>query len=170
MVAAAVVAVQRWGAGKMKTKKNKSGQALIEFMVGLIGIIVLVLGLSYIGRFVAIDCKNFLEVRTDVADDMLASRGSAPNGMYDPAGSYLYLSQNINQNNNYSSLRSRYPQQTRADRFGFLSGGNDPLRVMIGSGKGEEVPITSPLMQRMLGRTKISPYQEFWMPMWDDLQ
>ena len=169
MVAAAV-AVQRWGAGKMKTKKNKSGQALIEFMVGLIGIIVLVLGLSYIGRFVAIDCKNFLEVRMDVADDMLASRGSTPNGVYNPAGSYFYLSHNINKNNRYSSLRSWYPQQARRDRFEFLSDGGDPLRIMIGSGKGEEVPITSPFMQRMLGRTKISPYQEFWMPMWDDLQ
>ena len=165
-----MVAVQRWGVDKMKAKKSKSGQAMIEFMVGLIGIIVLVLGLSYIGRFVAIDCKNFLEVRSTVAENMLTSRGSSPNGSYNPDGSYLYLSQNINPNNRYSSLRSRYPQQTRMDRFDFLSGGNDPLRMMIGSGKGEEVPITSPLMQRMLGRTKILPYQEFWMPMWDDLQ
>jgi len=149
--------------------KNKEGQAMVEFMVGLIGILMLILGLSYIGRFVAIDCANFLDVRMAVAEDMRISRPSSANGVYNPNMSYSCLGQNINRDSLYSSLRGRYPQQERLDRFDFLSGGDDPLQTMIGSKKGESIPITSPLMQKMLGRKKVSPYQEFWMPMWDDL-
>jgi len=169
VAAGITVVVQPWDEDKMRAKKQKEGQAMVEFMVGLIGILVLILALSYIGRFVAIDCKNFLEVRSTVAENMLNSRSSSARSSYDPAGSYLYLSQSINKENGYSGLRSLYPQQVRTDRFRFLSDGDDPLHVMIGSGKGKKVPITSPLMQKVLGRSEIFPYQEFWMPMWDDL-
>jgi len=171
VVADTEVVAQLWdeGKGEMKTKNRKEGQAVVEFMVGLIGILILILGLSYIARFVSIDCKNFLEVRARVAEDMLYSRSTTTSSLYDPSVSLLYLSQNINKQNGYSNLRSRYPQQSRTDRFRFLSDGEDPLRTMIGTGKGKKVPITSPLMQKVLGKKELFPYQEFWMPMWDDL-
>jgi len=154
------------------TKRSKSGQAMVEFMIGLVGILVLVLGLNQIATIVSNDFESILNARMDVAEDLLASSYSTPDGSYDPEASYTELNQNINvgADGAYATFQENYPQQDRNDGFEYLRGGQDPLDTMVGSEKGHSVEIESRLMQKVLGRSAISLSHEVWMPPWDDLQ
>lgn len=145
---------------------------MVEFLVGLLGILVLVLALSQIATIVNHDMDSILNARMDVAEDLLNSSSSRPNPTYDPAASYAELNQNINVNADgaYAGFRADYPQTARDDGFQYLRSGTDPLDTMMGSQKGHSVQVESKLMQDVFGRSSISLRHEVWMPPWDDLQ
>ncbi len=145
---------------------------MVEFMIGLVGILVLVLGLNQIATIVSHDFESILNARMDVAEDLLASSYSTPDGSYDPESSYAELNQNINENADgaYARFQENYPQKDRSDGFEYLRSGEEPLTIMMGSEKGHSVEIESRLMQKVLGRSVISLRHEIWMPPWDDLQ
>ena len=145
---------------------------MVEFMIGLVGILVLVLGLNQIATIVSYDFESILNARMDVAEDLLASSYSTPDGSYDPVASYAELNQNINvgADGAYARFQENYPQDDRNDGFEYLRSGEEPLGIMMGSEKGHSVEIESRLMQKVLGRSAISLSHEVWMPPWDDLQ
>lgn len=145
---------------------------MVEFLVGLVGVLVLILGLSQIGTIVAYDFESILNARMDVAEDLIASSYSSPPDVYDPATSYAELNQNINANADgaYEGFQDDYPQSARTDGFGYLRNGQEPLDTMVGAEKGRSIEIESRLMQKVLGRSSILLKHEVWMPPWDDLQ
>jgi hypothetical protein len=151
---------------------SKNGQAMIEFMVGLVGILVLVLALSHVATLVNDDFESILNARMDVAEDLLASSYSTPEQSYDPRGSYDELNRNVNINSSgdYERFQADYPQRVRDDGFEYLRNGQDPLSVMSGSSKSSSVQIDSALMQDVFGRSSLRLSHEAWMPPWDDLQ
>ena len=155
----------------MKRHAEKNGQAMIEFLVGLVGILVLVLALSQITTIVDSDMTSMLNARMDVAEDLINSSISRPPPVYDPAASYDVLDQNINVNANgaYAEFQQNYSQSARADGFEYLRNGTDPLDAMMGSQKGHTVEVESELMRSVFGRSSISLRHEVWMPPWDDL-
>lgn len=153
-------------------RRAKNGQAMIELLVGLVGILVLVLALSHVATLVNDDFESILNARMDVAEDMLASSYSRPEQSYDPRASYAELNRNININSSgdYEGFQSSYPQSARDDGFEYLRSGQDPLNVMSGSKKSSSVQVESALMQEVFGRSSIRLEHEVWMPPWDDLQ
>lgn len=157
----------------MAMNRSKNGQAMVELLAGLIGILVLILGLSQISTIVSNDFDSMFGAREDVAQDLLASSTSHAAGSYDPSASYTVLEQNIIQNasgRTYAWFLENYSQSERADGFGFLRGGGDPLSTMAGAERGSSIEIESRLMRDVLGRSAILLNHEVWMPPWDDLQ
>ena len=145
---------------------------MIEFLVGLVGILVLILALNQIAIIVDSDMTNILNARMDVAEDLINSSISRPNPTYDPALSYTELDRNINVNSDgrYAGIQSDYAQSARDDGFQYLRNGTDPLDQMMGSEKGHSVQVQSRLLQDTFGRSSISLRHAVWMPPWDDLQ
>ena len=157
----------------MTQNRSKNGQAMVEFLVGLVGILVLVLGLNQIANIVAYDFDNIFGVRENIADDLLASSTTFAPASYDPSSSYLELDPNINENEGgrtYEWFQENYPRNERTDQFEYLRNGGDPLGVMMGAQGGHTIEIESRLMQKVLGRSSILLTHEVWMPPWDDLQ
>jgi hypothetical protein len=152
--------------------RAKSGQAMVEFLIGLVGIIVLVLGLNQIAMIVSSDFESMLNARMDVAEDLINQSTTTADNSYDPSVSYaeLNLSVNVNADGGYVRFQETYPQDQRNDGFEFLRNGNDPLNTMMGSEKGHAIAIESRLMRKVLGRSSIMLHHQIWMPPWDDLQ
>lgn len=156
----------------MENQTGKNGQAMLEFLIGLVGIMVLILALNQVAALVSHDFESILNARMDVAEDLLSSSYSPPPGAYDPRASYAELNQNINVNSdgNYVRFLSEYPQGAREDGFGYLHSGTDPLDKMVGAEQESSVQVESSLMQKVFGRGSINLMHEVWMPPWDDLQ
>lgn len=156
----------------MAMNASKNGQAMVELLVGLVGILVLILGLSQISTLVANDFDSMFGAREDAAEKLLASSTSHAAGSYNPSASYLELDMNVNvtAGGAYARFIEAYPQGDRIDGFEFLRSGSDPLSSMSGAKGGHSVEIESQLMREVLGRSAILMNHEVWMPPWDELQ
>ena len=154
---------------------KKDGQAMIEFMMGLVGIVILLLGLELVAHVAVMDFEDVFNARTDVAEDLVngaySSPGSSASG-FNPSDSIGVLDVNINGNSGgaYEDYQAAYPQSARPDGFAFLAQGGNPLDQMAGSDKGGRIAITSPLMQQILGRSSIRVENAVWMPPLGDLK
>jgi hypothetical protein len=150
----------------------KSGQAMIEFLVGLVGVVILLLGLELIANIVYQDVDTIFQARIDVAEDMVAgsTQNTGASSAYDPSASYDELDININSSGEYEMYQSDYPQTERGDGFQFLRENGDPLETMVGAEKGDSIGIPSQLMRQILGRSDVQIENSVWMPQWDGLQ
>ncbi|MCF7849211.1 MAG: hypothetical protein K9M45_10190 [Kiritimatiellales bacterium] len=156
----------------MKHKESRDGQAMIEFMIGLIGIMILLLALNQVASIVYNDFKTIYSAREEVADKLVDMQpGSASydeSQSYDPSPSIDELAINISGEGSYENFLGSYPSD-RPDGFGFLWSGEDPLRNMTGSQKSSAIAVTAPLFKKLLGRDSIKINNAAWMPPWDDL-
>lgn len=155
---------------------SKNGQAMIEFMMGLVGIVILLLGLDLVAHIVSLDFETIYNARIDVAEDLISGSTTAVGASgagYDPSDSLGVLNANINGNSSgaYENYQGTYPQMARTDGFAFLAQNSDPLdQNMVGSEKGSSIDITSTLMRQILGRSSINIDNAVWMPPLGDLQ
>jgi hypothetical protein len=154
-------------------RDSKSGQAIIEFMIGLVGIMILVLGLSQIAQIVNEDIENMFAARESVAEDLLNRNQGNYNGdlPVDTANIYNAMQTSIDPDGTYSGFRSLYPADAeREDRMAEIWNGGDPLKDMVGSEPTPRtIPISSPFFQKAMGRSSIQVNNVVYMPPWDDL-
>lgn len=148
---------------------SKNGQAMIEFLLGLVAIMMLLLGVNLIATIVYYDFTTIYSAREDVADRLIA-RSAATSG-----GSSAYdfgtLDEQFQVALDSDALKGQldeYPAD-RENQFDFVWGESNPLQDMVGSERGSSSPITSPLMQKVLGRSSITINNAVYMPPWEDL-
>ncbi|WP_372797887.1 hypothetical protein [Pontiella sp.] len=154
----------------MRTANSRSGQALIEFMLGLVGIMVLVLGINLIAGIVDNDFTTILSAREAVADSLInQSSGSAGgSSTYDFDSLEDQFIEALNPSSELKSWLEAYPGD-RENQFEFLWEGDNPLQDLVGSEISSSTPVTSPLFQKVIGRTAVTINNAAYMPPWEDL-
>ena len=150
---------------------SKSGQAMAEFLVGLVGIVILVLGLNLVMQIVLADFDSLIGSRDEVAESLtLGTSGMAYDGAgaYQPQGRFFdRLQENIRYGVEYTDYLEGYKQTPSADGFAPVAS-SDPLADVVGARGATTIPIESDIMQNMIG-TRIQINNAVWMPTWDDL-
>lgn len=154
----------------MKRKTSRSGQAMIEFMLGLLAIMLLVLAIDLIANIVYFDFTTIYSAREEVADNLMAFSAGTSGGSssYDFETIEELFKESMNPNGDLKNQLEAYPGD-RVNQFDFLWEGNNPLQDMVGAEKGSTTPITSPLIQKVLGRSSVSINNAIYMPPWNDL-
>lgn len=144
---------------------------MVEFLVGLVGILFLMLGLHQIAVIVHEDFDSLIGSRQEVAEALVqGSRGTASysaNNTYNPAGDfYGQLRGNILYDDEYGDMLAQYQHAERKNGFEPLEG--DPLSDMVGVEGGRTIHVESGLMRRLVG-AGIRIDNQVWMPPWTDL-
>lgn len=143
---------------------------MIEFLLGLVAILILLLGINQIATIVYYDFTTIYSAREEVADNLMdqvaGSAGASPD--YDFGSLNEQFSTALNPNDDLHSQLDAYPGD-RGSQFSFLWGGSNPLQDLVGAEKGSSSPVTSTLMQRILGRSAININNAVYMPPWEDL-
>ena len=156
----------------MKRSTSRSGQAMVEFLLGLTGIMVILMALNLAASIVYNDFITIYSAREEVADNLVAgvvsSSAYGTSQSYDATTTVDALRQAIVDDSGYENFIEDYSTGTR-DGFAFLSDGADPLATMTGSQKSSSIDVTAPLFQRILGRSHVNINNAVWMPPWDDL-
>lgn len=156
----------------MKRMDSRSGQAMVEFLLGLTGIIVILMALNLAASIVYNDFNTIYSAREEVADNLVAGVVSSSayneNQSYDPSTSIEALREAIIEDSEYDTFIEDYSTGT-PDGFAFLSEGSDPLSNMTGVQKSSSIDVTAPLFQRILGRASVNINNAVWMPPWEDL-
>lgn len=150
-------------------KSSKSGQAMIEFLLGLVGLTILLMGVNLIANIVYNDFTTIYAAREEVADRLIA-RSAATSGA---SGEYDFgtLDEQFEVALDSAALEGQlelFPSE-RDNQFDFLWGERNPMQDMVGSEKGSVSPVTSPFLQKILGRTSVSINNSVYMPPWEDL-
>lgn len=161
--------------GADSRKNLKSGQAMVEFLLGLIGILVIVLSLELIASFVVEDFDVMQDVRAEVARSLV---GGVDNSEEVPSGgSQSYTSAMIF----YSTLledirhdRTKEIQSTYPPRYEEVNGFDivamgDPVSDLVGIVHSASVPVQTEFLRNALGRNRIRKVNAVWVPPWDDL-
>ncbi len=152
-------------------RKSKSGQAMVEFLVGLVGVLLLVVGMYQIVVIVDRDFDSLIGSREEVAEQLTGTGGSSGGASYGDASSYEVPGDfygeflgTIQYHDEYQDLLD-----LQADPIdGYEPVASDPMRDMIGSEGGSSIPVESGMLRRFLG-SEIVIRNEVWMPSWDDL-
>ncbi|MDF7801610.1 hypothetical protein P4C99_19185 [Pontiellaceae bacterium B1224] len=154
----------------MKNRTSSEGQAMIEFLLGLVAILILLLGINQIATIVYYDFTTIYSAREQVADSLMdqvaGSAGSSSD--YDFSSLSTLFTTALNPSDDLHSQLDAYPGD-RDNQFSFLWGDSDPLQDMVGAEKGSSSPVTSSLMQEILGRSSITINNAVYMPPWEDL-
>jgi len=149
----------------------RSGQAMVEFMVGLVGILFLMVGLFQITRITVEDFETILDAREEVADLLVNSSAAGDYGgsqRYLPSTDfYPQLFGNI-RHDTICEYMAEYNSPEEIDGFSFFHSSDDPLANMAGVQKTSRINVES-LMTRLLGKNTITIQNAVWMPVWDDL-
>jgi len=142
---------------------------MIEFLLGLVAIVILMLGINQIAAIVHFDFTTIYSAREEVAeklmDQVAGSAGSSSE--YDFGSLQERFSTALNSDEMNSQLNA-YPGN-RNNQFSFAWENSNPLQDMIGAQKGSSSPVTSSLMQDILGRNSITINNAVYMPPWEDL-
>lgn len=143
---------------------------MIEFLLGLVAIMILLLGINQIATIVYYDFTTIYSAREEVADNLMDQvAGSAgASSDYDFGSLSEQFSTALNPSDDLSSQLDAYPGE-RDNQFSFVWGESDPLQDMVGAEKGSSSPVTSTLMQKVLGRTAININNAVYMPPWENL-
>ena len=157
--------------GGRNIKTRRSGQAMIEFLLGLVGIIFLMLGLHQMALIVHEDFDSLIGSRQEVAEIVARSGGGSASfpdsGVYRPAGQfYGTLLGNILYQEGYIQTLEAFQRSDRNDGFEPVTA--DPLSRMIGVRGGSNIEVESSLMRKLIGDS-IRIDNQVWMPPWDDL-
>lgn len=147
----------------------KSGQAMIEFLLGLVGIMVIVLGMELISSVVVRDFSVMCYARGEVALALVngfdGSAGSPDSQSYGVSSLFL----DDIQYDRMKDLQSTYPPRFEdVNGFDVLAEG-DPLSDMVGVVVPVSVPVESEFLRNALGRDSVRKINAVWMPPWDDL-
>lgn len=154
----------------MRKLKFRKGQAMIEMLLGLVGIMVLILGIDLIANIVYYDFTTIYSAREEVADNLMAYSAGTSGG----SSTYNFdavdddFEQALNPGGDLEGELSAYPGG-RENAFEFLWTGENPLSELAGSEKASSTPITSTWMQRVTGRSSVSIQNAIYMPPWEDL-
>lgn len=143
---------------------------MVEFLVGLVGVVFLVLGLHQIMQIVVFDLDSLIGSRDEVAEALTTGSGGTSydaSGAYSPdAGFYNLLRGSLAYDNEYAYYFDNYKETPSVDGFETLDG--NPLEGVVGAEGGHTIPVESPLMRQLLG-SGIRIENSVWMPVWDDL-
>lgn len=144
---------------------------MVEFLLGLIGILVIVLSLELISSFVVEDFDVMQNVRTQVARslvDGLDSSGDVPPLYRSEAFFYSGLLNDIKYDRT-KELQSSYPSRyEEVNGFDIVAMG-DPLSDLVGMVVPASVPVQTEFLRKALGRNNIRKVNAVWVPPWDDL-
>ena len=153
----------------MHTSKN--GQAMVEFLLGLVGIVILLLGLNQVAMIVYNDFNTITSAREEVADRLMnqsAGTTSVGSDVYNMSSVEEYMRPALNPDDLLVQELDRYPSE-RENQFNFLWENHNPLQEMTSSEKSSTIAVTSPLFQRVIGRSKVQINNAVYMPPWEDL-
>ncbi|NLX24661.1 MAG: hypothetical protein GXY61_01695 [Lentisphaerae bacterium] len=153
------------------SKKLKSGQAMVEFLLGLIGILVIVLSLELIASFVVEDFDVMQDVRAEVARslvDGVDSSGDVPLLYRSETFFYSGLLNDIKYDRT-KELQDTYPPRYEdVNGFDIVAMGN-PISDLVGIVASASVPVQTEFLRKALGRDRIRKVNAVWVPPWDDL-
>lgn len=155
----------------MRNKRpSKEGQAMIEFMLGLVAIMVLLLGIDLIANVVHYDFLTIYSAREEVADDLLDKSAGTSGGSstYDFDSLKNQFKDALNPTGDLKDQLALFPGD-RENQLDFLWEGSNPLQDLVGAEKGSSTPVSSPLMRKVVGRSSISIHNAVYMPPWEDL-
>ena len=149
---------------------NKRGQAMVEFLLGIVGIVFILLGLELISNMVTDDFDSMINVREKVAEAMVNGTTESTSGLSQSDSSSAEFYTEMLRGIKYSSFEgieatSRYPN---INGFDAVAAGN-PLSEMAGQVETVAVPVESTMLQTLLGMNYIRKDNSVWMPPWDDL-
>lgn len=149
---------------------SKKGQALIELLLGLVGIMVLMMGIELIASIVYNDFITIYSAREEVAEWLVdASAGtSGGSSTYDWDSVEELFTDALNPSGELYDWMDTYPGD-RDNQFDFVSDGESPLEDLVGSERSSSTYITSELLQKVLGRSSVSVDNAVYMPPWKDL-
>jgi hypothetical protein len=150
--------------------RSREGQALIEFLLGLVAIMILVLGINLIAGTVYNDFITIYSAREEVADSLVSESAGTSGGSstYDFSTLKQEFTDALNPSGTLESKLDEYPGD-RENQFDFLWEGDDPLEDLVGSQITSTTPITSPFFQKILGRNSVVIQNAIYMPPWHDL-
>jgi len=154
----------------MRMKRSSEGQAMIEFLIGLVAIIILMLGINQIASIVYNDFTTIYSAREEVADGLMSYAAGTSSGsdLYEFGSLGEDFSLAINPQNALSDQLDSYPAE-RENQFAFVWDNSNPLQDLTGSEKGSTIPVSSSFFQRMIGRSSITINNAVYMPPWEDL-
>ncbi|MBN2703463.1 MAG: hypothetical protein JXR23_04555 [Pontiellaceae bacterium] len=148
---------------------------MVEFLLGLIGILVIVLSLELMSSFVVEDFDSMYDVRTEAARSLVYNSGGTVDGSTANSQSYassvLFYHTLLDdiQYDRMKSLQSTYPpRHEEVNGFDIVAVG-DPLSDLVGVASPASVPVQTSFMRKALGRDRIRKVNSVWVPPWDDL-
>ena len=143
---------------------------MVEFMLGLVSVMVLILGINQIASIVYYDFITIYSAREEVADALINQSAGTATGssVYDFSSLEEEFKTALNNNGDLQSKLDEYPTD-RSNQFEFLWTGDDPLEDLTGSQKASTIPVTSSLFQKVIGRGSITIDNGVYMPPWEDL-
>lgn len=148
---------------------SKCGQAMVEFLIGLVGVMLLLLGLNQIAAIVYQDFITIYSAREEVADHLMTlNPGNGQDSVYDMASLEEEFETAINPGSALSSQLGLYPSD-RSNQFDFLWEERNPLQELSSSEKGSSIAISAPILQRITGRGALQINNAVYMPPWEDL-
>lgn len=146
---------------------------MVEFLLGLIGILILILSLDLIARFVREDFDAMIGARTELANNLVGgSRGNTAYGTSQSYGSsslfYNQLVNNIEFPEIDAAQQEFPPRYTDVNGFEVVAEG-DPMSEIVGVVVPASVSVESSMFSQALGRDRVRKVNAVWMPPWDDL-
>ncbi len=154
---------------------SKSGQAMVEFLLGLIGILVIVLSLELISSFVVEDFNVMRAARAEVARSLVDGVDDSVELPSDVSQSYrssMIFYSTLLEDIKYDQIKKfqdAYPPRYEdVNGFDIVAMG-DPVSDLVGSVHSASVPVQSEFLRKALGRNSIRKVNSVWVPPWDDL-
>lgn len=144
---------------------------MIEFMLGLVAVMLLLMGLNQVASIVFYDFTTIISAREEVADHLMDKNpGSSSVGsdIYNITAIKDELQAAINRDDELVSWTEAHPSD-RENQFDFLWESYNPLQEMTSSEKSSSIAVTAPLFQRLLGRNTVQINNAVYMPPWEDL-
>lgn len=156
-----------------KSNRNKSGQSMVELLLGLIGIAVILLSLDLVAHVVVDDHDSMLDVRSEVARSLVGggTENGAPAQSQSYAASVVFYSMLLDdiRYDETKELQEQYPPRSE-DVNGFeIVAVGDPLSEMVGLVSPVTIPVENEFLRRALGRDQIRKVNAVWVPSWSDL-
>ena len=145
---------------------RKSGQAMVEFLLGLVGIMFIVLALELIGSFVVEDFEAMSDARTEAAQAVVngstSSTGASRSSFYDDL-LYGVVGSGIKYTS-VAGLMEAYPSRyTDANGYEEVAEGN-PISDLCGGMETIAVPVEAAAYQKVLGKAFVCKTNVMWIP------
>ena len=149
---------------------RKSGQAMVEFLIGLVGLLFIMLGLFQMVIVVDEDFDSLIGAREQVARQLTGTGGASAD--YSTATQYEAQGGFYNQfldNIQYTDAYTRALALQDDPRDGFeVAAEGDIMSTMVGFEDGQAIDVESAMLGRVIG-DRIRTRNMVWMPPWDDL-
>lgn len=162
---------------------RKNGQAIVEFVVGIVAVVILVAGMVQIGLLTKAHCDVMGEARKSAAekavDDEVETSPDYVGSVQDGGDTNNYTADDEFPDGNTSDLQSRLlayanpnELQDNLDDNPLTDAFNDPTKVMTGLVKGDSsktVTLETAIQNMVTGADSIDVKSEVWMVSIGDL-